>query len=236
MILGPSGLALQCPKLRWHHFLLLTPINTVCYPTMHQQCPLKSGLCHMHCSCVSVPLRFTTELILLTEKRHHRSSEFGKLLNGKLMVLWHCWIWYLGGGWGRRIRRQAVLHCRLTPLKVLNKRATSFADSFHSLLVPKTERSSSQKNYGNHTKDSLGRAWHNMISAWCVEGWLVPALVKENLTKELHWLKSRADTSTTPEDESFLYMRCYTDLCLHEQQHVGTEREFQSSMYFTWNQ
>lgn len=57
----------------------------------------------------------------------------------------------------------------------------------------------------------LGMAWHNMISAWCVEGWLVPALVKENLTKKLHWLKSRADisTTTTPEDESFLYMQCY---------------------------
>lgn len=45
----------------------------------------KSSLCHMHCMCFS-PLRFTTELILLTEKRHHQSSEFGKLFNGKLMV------------------------------------------------------------------------------------------------------------------------------------------------------
>lgn len=87
-----------------------------------------------------------------------------------------------------------------------------FGDSFHSFVVPKTERSSSQKNGGNHTKDSLGMGWHSMISAWCVEGWLVPALVKENLTKKLHWLKSRADISTsttTPEDESFLYMQCY---------------------------
>lgn len=112
----------------------------------------------------------------------------------------------------RRIRRKAVLHWRLLPLEVLNKRATSFGDSFHSFVVPKTERSSSQKNSGNHTKDSLGMAWHSMISAWCVEGWLVPALVKENLTKKLHWLKSRADISTsttTPEDESFLYMQCY---------------------------
>lgn len=106
-----------------------------------------------------------------------------------------------GGSEGRQ--------CSTVGLHLLNKRATSFADSFHSLIVPKTERSSSQKNYGNHTKDSLGTAWHNMNSAWCVEGWLVPALVKENLTKELHWLKSRADISTTLEDESFLYMQCY---------------------------
>lgn len=45
------------------------------------------------------------------------------------------------------------------------QRATSFGDSFHSFVVPKTEKSSSQKNGGNHTKYSLGMAWHNMISA-----------------------------------------------------------------------
>lgn len=59
------------PKPRWHNFLLMLA-NTVippCTSTAHEYQACATGILD-----VFQPLRFKTELILLTEKRHHQSS------------------------------------------------------------------------------------------------------------------------------------------------------------------
>lgn len=144
-------------------------------------------------------------------------------------------------GAGGGTEKYAGLHWRLTPFKALNKRATSFGNPFHSFVVPERQRSSSQKtNGGKHTKGSLCLVWHNTISARRAELWLIPASVKEILTTEKMVLTEIQSWCFHRHPRKHKQPSCTCsaaiDLCPHKQQQVSMEREFQSSMYFTWNQ
>lgn len=88
------------------------------------------------------------------------------------------------------------------------------------------------------------QTWHGMAHDFCLMcgGLTSPCISKGKLDKRIalteiqswhfydhHPWRWKLPLHAVKED-------LCTDLCLYEPQHVGTEREFQSSMYFTWNQ
>lgn len=183
MILGPSGLALQCPKLRWHNFLLLTPVNTVL--SHHAPAvPMKvKPVSHALQLCFSPS---DSQLSWFCSQRKDAISH--QSLVSSLMGSSWCndtagfdtlVVDEEGGSEGRQCSTEGLLLW-----KVLNKRATSFADSFHSIIVPDRGVFQPEKWWKPHQR----QPWHGMAQhEFCLMCWELtsPCISKGKLDKRI---------------------------------------------------
>lgn len=138
---------------------------------MHQQCSWKSSLCHMHCSCVSAPQIHNWFCLQRKDAISHQSlvsSLMGSSWCNDTAGFDTLVVDKEGGSEGRQCSTEGLLLW-----KVLNIRATSFADSFHSLIVPDREVFQPEKWWKPHQR----QPWHGMAQHdFCLMCWGLTSL------------------------------------------------------------